>query len=175
MKVNIYHTPHFYEGIFLYEYGAIISNMNKTYDQSTADNDIKSHYWLYIIRLEQGKYYIGTTDQGDPNNQASQYLGRKYTTLWSKKHKPEVISEVIDLGDTTKAKAIEREKIELLRLMELYGYRSVCRSDTAHPAKLPKELTNIINNKNTTTIPIVIGSIFVLISFIAIIIATTIL
>ncbi len=53
------------------------------------------HYWLYVLRLEQNKYYVGITSRLDPQTRINEHMGGFYSAQWVKKYKPIEAAEVI--------------------------------------------------------------------------------
>jgi len=83
------------------------------------------HYWLYVLRLEQGKYYVGQTSGKDPNRRIQQHMNGFYSAQWVKKYKPIEPIEKIDLGIITKAEADDLENHRTLQYMKKYSYQNV--------------------------------------------------
>lgn len=83
------------------------------------------HYWLYVLRLEQGKYYIGRTTREDPQTRIKQHKDGFYSAQWVKKYKPLDTAEIIDIGYLTKTEADRLEIQRTLQYMKKYGYQNV--------------------------------------------------
>ena len=83
------------------------------------------HYWLYVLRLEDEKYYIGTTSRKDPNVRIREHLNGFYTAEWVKKYPALDTKEVIDIGNLTASAADELEDKRTLQYVEKYGYQNV--------------------------------------------------
>lgn len=72
-------------------------------------NTSERHWHLYVLKLEQGKYYVGITSQ-TPEKRFQEHLhGRK--TYWTEKYSPIKIMQTVDLGelDEDSAKAYENK------------------------------------------------------------------
>jgi predicted GIY-YIG superfamily endonuclease len=82
------------------------------------------HIWLYVLRLQHGKYYVGITSRGDFMIRIKQH-GTYTGASWTKKHKPIEILEIRDLGimQWHKAEASEQDAFE--EYSKLYGVRNV--------------------------------------------------
>jgi predicted GIY-YIG superfamily endonuclease len=82
------------------------------------------HYWLYVLRLHEGKYYIGTTSKKDPNHRIQEHMNGFYSAQWVKKYKPIEPVEIINLGNITKEQAELLEQHRTLQYMKKYGYQN---------------------------------------------------
>jgi predicted GIY-YIG superfamily endonuclease len=85
----------------------------------------KKHYWLYILKLEQGKYYVGQTASETPDRRIKQHLQGFYSAKWVKKYSPIGVAETIDLGTTTKTLADLAEQHYTANYMKQFGYQNV--------------------------------------------------
>jgi predicted GIY-YIG superfamily endonuclease len=83
------------------------------------------HYWLYVLRLNEGKYYIGTTSKKDPNHRIQEHMNGFYSAQWVKKYKPIEPLEIINIGNITKERAELLEQHRTFQYMEKYGYQNV--------------------------------------------------
>ncbi len=70
-------------------------------------NEKRKHFWLYILQLEQGKWYIGVTSQTPKKRFQEHIHGRK--SYWTEKYPPIKIADTKYLGDLNEdeAKAFE--------------------------------------------------------------------
>ena len=71
---------------------------------------------LYILKLENDKYYIGIS--ANLQKRLDLHFTNRGST-WTKKHKPIEVVETIENG----SKKLEREKT--LEYMRIYGYQNV--------------------------------------------------
>ena len=46
----------------------------------------KKYYWLYTLRLKNGKYYVGRTSNKDPQVRIKQHEKGFYSAQWVKIH-----------------------------------------------------------------------------------------
>lgn len=101
----------------------------------TADADISTeientehepirHYWLYAIRLEGDKYYVGITTKKNPYERIYQH-GGILGAAWTRKHRPLEVVEVRDVGFVTQAQVDNMEQKLTLAYMELYQQENV--------------------------------------------------
>ena len=85
------------------------------------------HFWLYVIALEHGKYYVGITRWKDPYRRINQH-STKEGAAWTRKHKPLKPLQVVrldDLGIITATEAERRENATFEELRKRYGLRNV--------------------------------------------------
>ena len=76
----------------------------------TKQNSLKElkHIWLYAIKLDDGKFYVGITARADPIKRIQQHINGE-GAKWTKLHEPVEVLEIQDLGIISweEAKAIE--------------------------------------------------------------------
>lgn len=88
------------------------------------------HHYVYELRLENGYYYVGETSNLH-ERLSSHFAGYNEQGLksayWTSKHHPVAIIGLIEFDEQTTPTATIREKetLETLRLMRLYGYEKV--------------------------------------------------
>lgn len=85
----------------------------------------KKHYWLYILKLEHNKYYVGITAHKDPQVRIDQHISGYMQARWISKHPYIDTVEIIDIGTITREDAEILEQKHTLELMSKYGYNSV--------------------------------------------------
>ncbi|HEX5456459.1 MAG TPA: GIY-YIG nuclease family protein [Candidatus Saccharimonadales bacterium] len=83
------------------------------------------HFWLYVLRLEQGKYYIGITSRKNPEQRIEEHMRGFYSAQWVKRYKPIEPLEIISLGLLTTSEAEQLELKRTLQYMKKYGYQNV--------------------------------------------------
>jgi predicted GIY-YIG superfamily endonuclease len=88
-------------------------------------NENKKHFWLYVLKLKQGKYYVGVTSQKDPEDRITQHKNGFYTAQWVKKYGYEQTLQIHDLGRITIEEAKKTEDVMTRDLMEQYGKDNV--------------------------------------------------
>lgn len=95
----------------------------------------EKHYWLYVLRLEQNKFYIGVTSK-TPEERFQQHKNEYFAAEWTKLHKPIRIEQTKDLGITTFVKAEEFEnKITRIYVKE-YGLDNVRGGNITYRGKM---------------------------------------
>lgn len=87
-------------------------------------NPIK-HYWLYTLRLQDNKYYVGKTSRKDPQDRIQEHMNGFYSAQWVKKYKLIEPVEIIDIGNLSKNGADRLELQRTLQYMKKYGYQNV--------------------------------------------------
>lgn len=92
---------------------------------AAQDEKTIKHYWLYTLRLEKGKYYVGITSRKNPNDRINEHMNGFYSAQWVKKYKPIEPIEVIDMGNITKEEAERLELERTLQYMEKFGHQNV--------------------------------------------------
>jgi predicted GIY-YIG superfamily endonuclease len=76
----------------------------------------------FVLRLQDDKYYVGSTSQKDPNDRIKQHMNGFYSAQWVKNYKP---IEIIDIGNKTpEEEASELEDHRTLQYMKRYGLQS---------------------------------------------------
>lgn len=99
-------------------------------------NKIK-RYYLYVLQLEQNKYYVGVTSK-DPNERFNEHKIGFYGAEWTKIYKPLKIDQSIDLGLTSYAKAEEYENKVTRKYIEKYGIENVRGGNLTYRGKYVK-------------------------------------
>ena len=87
-------------------------------------NEIKKHWHLYILKLEQGKYYVGITTKF-PEERYREHARNIRAAGWTRLHKPLRLFDKQDLGFATKEFAEKRENLITLKYMKKYGINNV--------------------------------------------------
>ena len=84
----------------------------------------KNHYWLYILKLEHDKYYVGTTCNRNPDKRISEH-GTYRGAKWTNEHKPIKLLEKRDLSETTRSEAENIEWQTASDYIKQYGLNNV--------------------------------------------------
>ncbi len=93
---------------------------------TTVVKEAPRHIWLYVLELEQQKYYIGIT-ANTPEWRMQQHINGFAGARWTRKYTPLKIIERQDLGMTTYADAelvenkVTREYIKKFGLNNVRG------------------------------------------------------
>lgn len=88
----------------------------------------KKHYWMYVLKLEGGKYYVGVTSK-TPHFRFNQHKKGFAGASWTKLHKPIRIYDTKDLGMITYAAAQKFENKVVDRYIKKYGINNVRGGD----------------------------------------------
>ena len=94
----------------------------------SGDPDKISHWHLYILKLQDGKYYVGITSK-TPEIRMREHLNGVRTAYWTAKHKPLKIIYTEDLGNITRRQAEKRENKMVRACMKERGINDVRGGD----------------------------------------------
>ena len=95
------------------------------------------HYWLYVLALENNKYYIGTTRSWDPYDRIMQHVeSSDEGAAWTRKNKPIKVLEIRDLGIMNKTRAEAMEQNLAWGYVEKYGMNSVRGGNMNDPSRM---------------------------------------
>lgn len=83
----------------------------------------EKHYWLYVLKLEQGKYYVGITSK-TPEARFKEHVNG-HGAEWTKVYKPIEIIQGVDLRVTTYEKAEDYENKVTRKYIKAYGFNNV--------------------------------------------------
>lgn len=95
------------------------------------ETEIKKHYRLYVIKQEQGKYYIGITTKS-PEERYQQHINGFMGAKWTKKYKPISLFDTHDLGIISKLNAEQYESKIVRAYIKKYGYNNVRGGDLSY-------------------------------------------
>lgn len=90
--------------------------------------ETKRRWWLYILQLENNKWYVGITSKTPEERFVEHKLGKR-AAYWTMKHKPVAIELVEDLGVVSKEHAEKYENKITRELMKERGLNSVRGGD----------------------------------------------
>jgi len=85
-------------------------------------------WWLYILKLEHGKCYVGITSK-TPEERFQEHLLKKRGAYWTMRHKPIEIELTEDLGIISKEHAEKYENKVTRLLMKERGLNNVRGGD----------------------------------------------
>ena len=88
----------------------------------------KKHFWLYVLKLEQDKYYIGITAK-TPEERFKEHQNGFMAARWTKKYKPLEIIDRKDLGLKTLEEAEAYENKVVRKYMKEEGYNNARGGD----------------------------------------------
>lgn len=85
-------------------------------------------WWLYILKLENGKWYVGITSRHPEERFQEHKLGKR-AAYWTMEHKPIEIEKFEDLGVVSKEHAEKYEGVATRSLMKERGLNNVRGGD----------------------------------------------
>lgn len=85
-------------------------------------------WWLYVLKLEDGRWYVGITSK-TPEERFQEHLLGKRGAYWTMKHRPIEIELREDLGVVSKEHAEKYENKVTRKLMEERGLNNVRGGD----------------------------------------------
>jgi predicted GIY-YIG superfamily endonuclease len=100
------------------------------------DDEIKK-YWLYVLKLEADKYYVGVTSK-TPEQRFRQHQNGFLSASWTKKYKPLEIFDKKELGSMTLPEAEVYENKVVREYIKKYGINNVRGGDLSYSGTLMK-------------------------------------
>lgn len=100
-----------------------LSELEEISEDATA-----RHYWLYALKLEGERYYVGITAKKNPYDRILQHGSQEensYSAKWTKLYLPIEVLEIRDIGSVSKAQAKALEDQLTRAYMKAYGYQKV--------------------------------------------------
>lgn len=94
-------------------------------------------YWLYALRLENGKYYVGRTTKDNPYDRIMEH-GTRLGARWTKKYRPIEVLEIRDTGIMSEKEVDGFEQNLTWAYMKLYGYKNVRGGNTTYSGRYLK-------------------------------------
>jgi predicted GIY-YIG superfamily endonuclease len=91
-------------------------------------DDTPRHYRLYVLQLEDGKYYVGVTSRTALQRMREHQQGIK-SAYWTEAYKPIRILRDEPLGLIAYKEAIVAEQKKVLQIMKEHGVNSVRGGD----------------------------------------------
>lgn len=86
------------------------------------------NWWLYVLKLEQGKYYVGITTK-TPELRMKEHIDGIRAAYWTQKYKPIELFYTENLGHITKETAEYIENLITRKYMRQYGLNNVRGGD----------------------------------------------
>ncbi len=120
------------------------------------------HWWLYVLRLEDGKFYVGITSK-TPAIRMQEHLNGVRVAYWTAKHKPIEIIHTEDLGLIDKSKAEKRENKMVRALMKQRGLNNVRGGDLTSVEEYTKRFGYIWDNEGWYTLTVIVFLILVIV------------
>jgi len=118
-----------------------------------AENE--KRYWLYVLKLEHDKYYVGITGKKNPEARIKMH-GGFFGARWTKLHKPLETIELQDLGVITLEDAKKIEQDLTLKYMKEYGIPSVRGGSLTYDGKYIYRFHRFFEEEQWQTITVII-------------------
>lgn len=109
------------------------------------------HWWLYVLKLEGDKYYVGITSK-TPEHRMQQHINGFAGARWTKKYKPVELFYKKDLGATTPEEAKSYENKVTRKYMNEYGFNNVRGGDLSFSGNFVKRFGWYIDENSWETI-----------------------
>ncbi len=120
------------------------------------------HYWLYILKLEQNKQYVGITSK-TPELRMRQHQNEFLGAAWTKKYKPLEIFDKKDLGYMTYEQAQKYENKVVRTYINKYGHDNVRGGDISMTGKLVKRFGYYWDKEGWNTLMMIVLLMFIMI------------
>jgi predicted GIY-YIG superfamily endonuclease len=131
-----------------------------------TEKNTEKHFWLYILKLKQDKYYVGTTSQYYAEDRIDQHKNGFYSAQWVKKYGYDSVVEVRELGYVTKEEAEREEKRVTLEYMEKFGRENVRGGDLNYSGKYFWRFGRVFRDEEWKTFTLVIFLLLVIAVFV---------
>ena len=112
---------------------------------------IKKHYWLYVLLLNEDKYYIGITSRREPEDRIQEHFNGFYTAQWVRRFGPKKVLEKLDAGFMTPEEADAKERKLTLEYISKYGYKNVRGGDLNYSVDYRKIGKTLLTEREFTT------------------------
>ena len=95
------------------------------------------NYWLYALKLEKNKYYVGFTSQANPYDRILQHVeATGKGAKWTEQYKPIEVMEVRDVGMTTESQVKALEQNLTWEYMLIYHASNVRGGVVNYPGRI---------------------------------------
>lgn len=122
----------------------------------------QKHYWLYVLKLEQSKYYVGITAK-TPEKRYQEHKNGYMAAQWTKNYKPIALFDKKDLGMKTLSEAEEYENKIVRTYMNKKGFNNVRGGDLSHNDEYHKRFGWYVTKNSWEDVTIVVLLILVII------------
>jgi predicted GIY-YIG superfamily endonuclease len=82
-------------------------------------------FWLYALKLADGKYYVGSTRRYNPYDRIMQHVEGADSAKWTKLHPPIEVVEIRNIERTSEARIEALEWNLTYEYMKIYGANNV--------------------------------------------------
>lgn len=112
------------------------------------------NWWLYTLKLEHGKYYVGITTQ-TPEKRFLQHKNKYLAANWTKMYPPIEIMQTKYLGAHTQEQAELFEARVTREYIKKYGLRNVRGGDMTYVGEYFKRFGGYFQDNGWETITVV--------------------
>lgn len=91
-------------------------------------NDREKHWWLYVLKLEQGRWYVGITTKS-PKERFREHTDNIRAAAWTRLYRPQELYGVHDLGVVSEDQAKHEENKKVREYIQKYGIDNVRGGD----------------------------------------------
>ncbi len=112
------------------------------------------NWWLYTLKLEHGKYYVGITSQ-TPEKRFLQHKNRFLAASWTKKYPPIRIIQTKNLGHVRKEHAEHSENKIAREYIKKYGIDNVRGGDINYSGKYYNRFGRYVKDNDWEAITVV--------------------
>lgn len=126
--------------------------------------DKVNHWHLYILKLQDGKYYVGITSK-TPEIRMREHLDGIRVAYWTAKHRPLEIIHTEDLGNITRRQAEKRENKMVRACMKERGLNNVRGGNLTSTEDYIMRFGYIINKDDWTGLTMVVCLMVIMIYF----------
>jgi predicted GIY-YIG superfamily endonuclease len=119
------------------------------------DTDETKHFWLYVLALEQGKYYVGITSK-TPEIRFKQHQKGFAGASWTKQYKPLSVIDSKDLGLIGVEEAQNYENKVVRRYIKEYGLNNVRGGDITVTDELIPRFGRLFSKDNWDAITVIV-------------------
>ena len=120
------------------------------------ENGSEKHYWLYVLKLNQGKIYIGITAQKTAESRIKQHERGFYSAQWVKKYGYLETIETKELGNITEVEAENIENELTLKYMKEFGKDNVRGGKFNYSGEYRYKFGRFIRDKDWEVITVII-------------------
>ena len=113
------------------------------------------NWWLYVLELEEGKYYVGITSK-TPEERFKEHQNGFLAARWTKKYRPIKIIDTKNLGSIAKEEAEAYEAKVTRKYIDRYGLNNVRGGDLTDEGDYLSRFGRYVTRDNWTTITTVV-------------------
>jgi predicted GIY-YIG superfamily endonuclease len=123
------------------------------------------HYWVYVLELNDNKYYVGLTTQWNAEKRIDQHKTGFFSAQWVKKHGYKKTLQIHDLGITTRVEAQPVEDILTRDLIKEHGLANVRGGDISYSGTYIPRLGRLFRDTEWESLTVVVLLMLVIVYF----------